>query len=100
VVGLIGVAAAVQLSLGAGAAFGARGTIAFGGLLYRGDRQGRIFVSRDNGSTWEVHTALGSGYAVKRLAVDRLGRLRATIGFRARSFGLVLAPDQKRWHTS
>jgi hypothetical protein len=99
-VGLVAVAGAVQLSLGAGAAFGAGTSVSFAGLLYRGAAQGRIFLSRDNGSTWELHSALGAGYKVKRLAVDRLGRLGATIGYGRRSFGLVLAPDQKRWHTS
>ena len=71
-----------------------------GGTVYRGDRRGKIYASRDQGATWALHTALGGGYAVNRLGIDRNGRVTAIVAFRGRRFGLVLAPDGTRWLTA
>ena len=70
------------------------------GVQYHADRQGRIYVSRDSGRTWRVHTNLGRGYWVRRLALDRAGRVTARVGFGGRDFGLVLSRDERSWRTT
>ena len=96
-VGFGTVGAGLSLSIGAGAALGASQVITFRGSVYRGDTKGRIFVSKNGGATWQVHTKLGSGYSVNAFAVDARGRLAATIGYRRRSFTLILSADAQRW---
>lgn len=84
---------------GVAAAAAAARTVSAGGRLYRSDG-GRVLFSRDQGKTWAHHSDLGPGCPVRRLSVDRKGRLRATVGFRRWSFGLVLAADQRTWLTT
>jgi hypothetical protein len=70
-----------------------------GAKQYRGDRQGRIYVSVDGGTTWRLHTSFGSQYSIDRLETDSAGRVRTTIGFHRRQFGLVLGADERSWRT-
>lgn len=83
----------------AAAAGTAARTVSAGGKPYR-STGGRVFVSHDGGKTWVLHSNLGPTCPVRRLSVDRQGRLHATVGFRRWSFGLVLAPDQRSWLTT
>lgn len=71
-----------------------------GGKLYRGDRRGRIYASRDRGASWQLHTYLGPTYSVKRMAKDRRGGVAATVGYRGREFRLALATDERSWRTT
>lgn len=95
----LGATLGVSLPFGAESADAARRVVAQGGKLYRGDRHGRIFVSRNGGATWELHTFLGSHYAIQSMGKDLRGRVRATVGYRGRSFGLFLAPNAQSWMT-
>ena len=81
------------------AAAAAAQTVSAGGRLYK-SKGGRVDVSRDRGKTWALHSDLGPSCPVKRLTVDRNGRLHATVGFRRWSFGRMLAPDQRSWLTT
>lgn len=73
---------------------------AAGGKLYRGDRGGRIYASRDGGTSWQLHTYLGPNYSVKRMAKDRRGSVGTTVGFGAREFRLALDADERSWRTT
>jgi hypothetical protein len=80
-------------------AAGAAKAVAADGLLYRADGT-RVQVSADAGVTWQLHTDFTSVYAVKGLAVDPTGAIRATLGFKGRTFGLRLGPNQVSWLTA
>ena len=73
--------------------------VAAGGLLYKTDGHGRIYVSATNGKTWGPHSDLGSAYTTK-LGTDKSGRLLATVGYLGRTFGLVLGSNSKSWLTT
>ena len=99
-VGLSTAAAAVALAVPIASISAASKTVSSGGRLYRCDGSSRISVSADGGQSWAVHTDLGTGYAVSRLTVDRSDRLIATVGYRAWSFKLLLAPNLTTWMTA
>jgi len=82
------------------AAAGSTKPVSYGGLLYRTDGSGKVFVSSNGGTTWTLQTDLGGKCSVTKLAVDRSNRLNATVGFASWTFGLVLAPDLKSWRTA
>jgi len=73
--------------------------IATGGTVYRGTPSGEIFASKDSGQTWLLHTRLGSEYSILRFSEDGSQRIHAQVGFKGRSFELVLAKDSKHWMT-
>ena len=81
------------------AAAGASKAVSSGGLLYIAEGT-RVLVSRDAGVTWELHTDFTSVYSVRGLTVNRVGDLKATLGFQGRTFGLRLAPNQRAWLTA
>ena len=97
--GLAGAALFAQLPFPWNAAAAAAKTISYAGLLYRSGQRGKVLVSADGGSTWKLHSDLGDSYSITRIAVDKTKRLRLTVAFGRRSFGLLLAPDGKRWLT-
>ena len=97
--GLAGAGALLQISSVGASAHTAAAT-SRGGLLYRGDRRGRIHVSRDGGSTWQLHTYLGPRYSVTRMAKDRRGNVAAAIAYRGREFRLTLSADERSWRTA
>jgi len=76
----------------------AAASVAFGGRLYRADG-GRILYSINGGRSWSVHIKLGADYNVTKVWVDRSKRLRATVSYRGRTFGLVLGADLRSWMT-
>ena len=69
------------------------------GKLYKGDRRGRIYTSRDDGSSWQLHTYLGPDYAVTRMGKDRRGDVATAVAYRGREFRLALAADERSWRT-
>ena len=69
------------------------------GLTLRGTSGGEIYTSHDAGSTWQLHTRLGSEYAITGLFVDGSQRVHAQVAFGRRSFELALAQDNKYWTT-
>jgi hypothetical protein len=74
--------------------------VSYGGSLYRAGGKGKIMASANGGSTWRLHSDLGDLYTITGLSVDRRNRLRLSVDFRGRIFGLCLAPDQQRWLTT
>ena len=90
----------VNLPFPLGAAAAKATAVSYGGSLYRAGAKGKILVSSNGGASWKLHTNLGHIYSVSRLSVDHANHLRAAIGYAGYSFGLVLAPDNKRWLTT
>jgi hypothetical protein len=71
------------------------------GKAFRGYRNdGDIFVSEDDGETWELHTRLGSQYSIDDLFVDTADQMHARIGFMQFHFQLFLSEDGKQWVTA
>jgi len=68
-------------------------------LTLRGTPGGEIYISRDAGHTWQLHTRLGSEYAVAGFSLDGSQRIHAQVAFGGRSFELALTKDSKYWIT-
>jgi hypothetical protein len=68
--------------------------------MFRGDRSGMIYISRDGGATWTRHSHLGAEYSVRRVRTSRSGLVRLDVGYRGRSFKLILTPDERAWRTA
>jgi hypothetical protein len=73
--------------------------VSSGGLMYKTDGKGRIFVSATSGKSWTLHSNIGEIYSTA-LATDKAGRLLATVGYLGRSFGLVLGSNSREWLTT
>jgi hypothetical protein len=72
----------------------------FQGRHFRGYRnQGDIFVSEDDGETWQLHSRLGSEYSIDDLFADGVDRMGARVGFMQYHFQLFLSEDGKQWKT-
>ena len=69
------------------------------GMTFRGTPAGEIYTSHDAGQTWQLHTRLGSEYAITGLFSDGSQRIHAQVAFKGRSFELALAKDNKYWIT-
>ena len=69
------------------------------GLTLRGTPAGEFYTSHDAGFTWQLHTRLGSEYAITGLFLDGSQRIHAQVAFGGRSFELALAKDNKYWIT-
>jgi photosystem II stability/assembly factor-like uncharacterized protein len=78
----------------------AGGTVSYGGLLYRAGSSGKILKSADAGRSWSLHSDLGDMYSITKLGVVSGSRLRLTVGYGGRSFGLFLAPNGRSWLTA
>ena len=68
-------------------------------VLFRGTYNGEILTSHDSGQTWQLHTRLGSKYAITDLFLDGSQHIHAQVAFGGRSFELALAQDNKYWLT-
>ena len=97
--GLATLGVVVRVPFAALTAGAATRTVSAGGLGYRTDGMGRVFVSRDAGRSWDLHSDLGPSYSITRLEVDKGGRLLSTVDYRGRSFGLVLGANRRSWLT-
>jgi hypothetical protein len=69
------------------------------GVLFRSAHGGEIHTSHDVGRTWQLHTRLGSEYAITGLYSDWWQQLHAQVAFAGHSFDLVLGKDKKYWRT-
>src|SRR3954453_19670575 len=99
-VGLGTAGAVVLVPFGAAVAQAAAAKpVSSGGLLYKTDGKGRIFVSANSGKSWTLHSNLGDSYS-PALASDKAGRLLATVGYLGRSFSLVLGSNHRTWLTT
>jgi hypothetical protein len=96
--GLVSLAAGVQVFV-SGAAPRVAMAASRTGKLYRGDRMGKIYASRDSGASWQLHTNLGPEYSVTRLGRQRGGRVGTTVIYRGREFKLALSDDERSWRT-
>lgn len=73
----------------------------FMGKHFRGYRdQGDIFVSDDEGETWQLHSRLGSEYSIDDLFVGTSDQMYARVGFMQYQFELSLSEDGKQWKTT
>lgn len=71
------------------------------GKVFRGYRNGGdIFVSEDDGATWQLHARLGSQYSIDDLFVDTADQMYARVGFMQHHFQLFLSEDGKQWKTA
>ncbi len=71
------------------------------GRHFRGYRnQGDIFVSVDDGETWNLHARLGSQYSIDDLFVDTADQMHARVGFKQFQFKLFLSEDGRQWKTA
>jgi hypothetical protein len=68
-------------------------------VLFRGTYNGEIHTSHNAGQSWQLHTRLGTEYAVTDLFLDWSQHIHAQVVFAGRSFDLVLAEDKKLWRT-
>lgn len=71
----------------------------FQDLRYRGDRNGVISVSADQGKTWQVHTNLGSMFRIQEFHVSQGGKLVCSVNFGDWQFPLTLSASGKSWHS-
>lgn len=73
----------------------------FQGKHFRGYRNdGDIFVSEDNGESWQLHTRLGSQYSIDDLFIDVTDQMYARVGFMEYQFQLFLSEDGTQWKTA
>lgn len=73
----------------------------FKGRHFRGYRNdGDIFVSEDDGETWQLHARLGSEYSIDDLFVDASDQMSARVGYLQYHFELFLSKDGKQWKTT
>jgi hypothetical protein len=75
--------------------------VIFQGRHFRGYRNdGDIFISEDDGETWQLHTRLGSQYSINDLSVNVTDQMSARVGFMDYQFQLFLSQDGKQWKTA
>ena len=70
------------------------------GKLYRGTRDGLIYVSEDDGRSWSLHTRFGSHLSVGHVYVDLRGRLAVMLICEGYDFRVTLSPDSRTWRTA
>jgi hypothetical protein len=66
------------------------------GKIYKGTRDGKVFVSPNGGKTWKLHSSFGKTLPVLDL-FTRNKQLYAHLGYKHASFHLSLAKDGKTW---
>ena len=70
----------------------------FQGKHFRGYRtDGDIFVSEDEGETWQLHARLGSQYSIDDLFVNAADQMYARVGFMQYQFQIFLSEDGTQW---
>jgi hypothetical protein len=69
------------------------------GKLFRATPEGKIYVSRDGGQNWQLHTNFGAHVSVLDLRTNFWGQLQTQLGTAGHSFELVLAQTGKGWKT-
>ena len=67
------------------------------GMIYRGTAAGKIFVSKNGGKTWQLHTNLGKGYSILDIFTAHDGQLYTHVGYKHHNFFLVQTTDAKAW---
>ena len=70
------------------------------GIRYRGDSDGKIMISTDEGKTWQLHTNFGSEFSIRSLITDIWGQVNAQLEFEGYSFDLILAQNGNSWRTT
>lgn len=71
-------------------------TSAFG-KIFRGYRNGDIYVSEDQGITWQMQYRLGSSYSIMRMFTGSNGKLYLQTAYHSGSFHLTLSPNGRAW---
>ena len=68
-------------------------------VRYRGSNDGKIFVSRNGGRTWQLFTDFGKDVSIPRVESVAHDRVVATLTYRRHDFTLALKPDSRSWCT-
>ena len=66
------------------------------GKIYKGTRDGKVFISTNGGKTWKLHSNFGKTLPVLDL-FTRSKNLYVHIGYKRSSFHLILGKDGKTW---
>lgn len=72
-------------------------TAAVGKKLYRGARNGNIYVSQNGGKTWKLQAGFGPNCPIMGMTVAANGQPCARVGFKKYSFRMVLSKDGTAW---
>jgi hypothetical protein len=67
------------------------------GKIYRAANKGRVFVSKDKGKSWQLHTRFNNGYSILDIFVATDKRLYVKLGYNKTRFYLVLTGNKKSW---
>ena len=70
-----------------------------GDLLFKGNSEGEIVLSKDFGATWQVHTSFAQGVSIIDLTDDMSGQIYAQLAFSGYSFQMKLAQDGLNWQS-
>jgi hypothetical protein len=68
-------------------------------VRYRGSHDGKIFVSRNGGRTWQLFTDFGKDVSIPRVESVAKNRVVATLTYRHHDFKLALRPNSRSWRT-
>jgi len=67
-------------------------------LWFRGDGDGRIFASANQGMTWQVHARLGPHFIIHNFIYDE-DETRVVLEYKRLHFQLRLTADGRAWET-
>jgi hypothetical protein len=70
------------------------------GKLFRGTPDGKIYVSANEGQSWQLHTNFGREIAILSLAINHKEQIQAQLGFANHTFELALAHNRQAWRTA
>jgi hypothetical protein len=68
-------------------------------ILYRGTVNGKIYISKDRGKTWQLNTDLGLDYSIQEIYPGKHNQVYLKVGYQQYSFLLSAAEDDKVWRT-
>ena len=75
-------------------------TVKLGGKTFHGAADGRVYVSANDGQTWNLLADFGPGITVFSLTGVPGNRIYARLGFAGKSFGLVYSLKDGNWRTT
>ena len=69
------------------------------GKLYRSSADGKIYVSVNQGKSWQLHTNFGADFSIAKLATDLWQSVYVQLEYAGYSFHLKLDSNGKDWKT-
>ncbi len=70
------------------------------GKLYRGTHDGKVFVSADQGRSWNLHSNLGKECSILGFSTKSNGQMAAHLSYQYRRFDIRLSKNEKYWLTA